>query len=185
MWHIFTIHFCWLQIKLQPYYGKNPDRRWCYVPRTVLSCSERRPPAATGPIPQTKDVWRLLGWAIHLKNRLLSCALEESPCSVYSSTLWANNAFNRKPQKKSKKKLRSFTNTFKLEVNKRKHSFCRNCHTKTKNTLDHCCWSYCNARRCLQLLRLQTKQLSLNSWRVHFWSSVKSEKFHFSNDQTW
>ena len=82
MWHIFTIHFCWLQIKLQPYYGKNPDRRWCYVPRTVLSCSERRPPTATGLIPQTKDVWWLLGWAIYLKNHLFH-VLWKNPLVLY------------------------------------------------------------------------------------------------------
>ena len=155
--------------------AKTRDRRWCYVPRTVLSCSERRPPTATGLIPQTKDVWWLLGWAIHLKNRLFH-VLWKNPLVLYNSKkLWANNAFNQKPPK-SKKKLRSFTNAFKLEVNKRKHAFCRNCHTKTKNTLDHCCGSYCNARRCLKLLRLQTKQLSLNSWRGSLFKLCKKRE---------
>ena len=61
---------------------------WFYVPRTVLSCSERRPPTATGLMPQPKlykGCWRLMvdgswegwwmlmvaySWATHLTNRL-------------------------------------------------------------------------------------------------------------------
>lgn len=111
----------------------------------MLSCSERRPPTATGLIPQTKLFQRLVdgcwilrrlmvAWLSHPSEKSpLSCALEESHCSVYSSKLWANNAFNQKPPKIKKETAELHQHLQIGGEQKETHAFCRNCHTKKKH----------------------------------------------------